>query len=127
MALNCLTAPDFRIAALGSMVKGAFTSHSIFVSRSLKHKTTHSKNCYRKYLSFEYQYLSSCIFLIQLLIYPVFLTSNAVWTTSLAAHMLKSKNSGTEISTCGRTALIGTSNDPSLRNTFHILDMINTH
>lgn len=57
----------------------------------------------------------------------MFLTSNAVWTTSLAAHMLKSKNSGTEISTCGRTALIGTSNDPSLRNTFHILDMINTH
>lgn len=51
VALNCLTAPDFRIAALGSMVKGAFTSHSIFVSRSLKHKTTHSKNCYRKYLS----------------------------------------------------------------------------
>ena len=32
-------------------------------------------------------------------IYPVFLTSKLVWTTSLAAHMLKSKNSGTEIST----------------------------
>lgn len=126
MALNCLTAPDFRIAALGSMVKGAFTSHSIFVSRSLKHKTTHSKICYRKYLSLSIN-TSVHVFLIQLLIYPVFLTSNAVWTTSLAAHMLKSKNSGTEISTCGRTALIGTSNDPSLRNTFHILDMINTH